>query len=107
MLGPWLALLRARLRWAGLRHNDAIVGMRATGHLTTAPWCWRPSTTWREGATEFYFHPAVTTTAGTRNHGPGYDRQGELAALTSPAVAQKLKVMGLKPIGFSDLVRIA
>ena len=102
VLAPWLALLRLRLRRAGVRHNDAIVGMRDTGHLTERRLL-AALTGIKDGVTELYFHPATHATAALEKEAPGYDRAGELAALTSPAVAAKLKEMGLKTKGFRDL----
>jgi hopanoid biosynthesis associated protein HpnK len=101
-LTPWLALMRARLRRMNLRHNDAIVGMRATGHLTT-PRVLAALDHLSDGATEFYFHPAVRTTATLEKAAPGYDRLGELAALLSGEIAAKLRALGLTPAGFRDL----
>jgi hopanoid biosynthesis associated protein HpnK len=102
LLAPWLWILRARLRARGVRHNDAIVGMRDTGHLT-AERVLTALTQIKDGVTEFYFHPASGTTAALENQAPGYDRGGELSCLLSPLVAAHLKEMGLKTKGFRDL----
>ena len=102
VLAPWLWLMRRRVRASGLRHNDALVGLRATGHLTIGP-VLAALDSLGEGITEFYFHPASRTTAALDQAAPGYDRAGELAALMSPDVAQKLVSLGLKPLGFSNL----
>ena len=102
LLTPWLAILRARLRAAGIRHNDTIVGMSATGHLTADKVC-AALVQIKDGVTEFYFHPASRSTPTLEAQAPGYDRQGELNALLSPMVAATLAEMGLKPLGFRDL----
>ncbi len=102
LLTPWLALLRARLRAAGIRHNDALVGMAATGHLT-ADKVTAALTRIEVGVTEFYFHPASRNTPELEAQAPGYDRLGELEALLNPMVAAVLREKGLKPIGFADL----
>jgi hopanoid biosynthesis associated protein HpnK len=102
LLAPWLWILRARLRAAGICHNDAIVGMRATGHLT-AERVLAALTRIKDGVTEFYFHPASRTTAALEAQAPGYDRQGELSGLLSSLVAARLAEMGLKTKGFRDL----
>jgi len=101
-LTPWLALMRARLKRAGLRHNDAIVGMGATGHLTEAR-VLAGLDRLPDGVTEFYFHPAPGTTPALEKAAPGYDRTGELAALLSRDVAAKLRALGLKTGGFRDI----
>ena len=102
LLTPWLALLRARLRAAGIRHNDVLVGMAATGHLT-ADRVAAALMQVRDGVTEFYFHPARRNTPDLEAQAPGYDRLGEFEALLSPMVAAALREKGLKPIGFADL----
>lgn len=102
LLTPWLALLRARLRAAGIRHNDVLAGMAATGHLT-AEKVVAALAQMKDGVTEFYFHPAVRSTTDLEAQAPGYDRLGEFEALLSPEVADALRNLGLKPIGFQDL----
>ncbi|MHB1205622.1 MAG: hopanoid biosynthesis-associated protein HpnK [Rhodospirillaceae bacterium] len=102
LLAPWLWILRVRLRAAGVRHNDAIVGMRDTGHLTESR-VLKALTQIQDGVTEFYFHPASRTTAALEAQAPGYEREGELSGLLSPAVAACLNDMGLKTKGFGDL----
>ena len=57
----------------------------------------------RDGVTEFYFHPAEGATQELEQAAPGYDRTGELDALTSPAVARRLRDLGMKPCIFRDL----
>lgn len=102
LLTPWLALTRARLRAAGIRHNDALVGMAASGHLT-ADKTIKALRQIKDGVTEFYFHPASRGTPELEAQAAGYDRLGELEALLSPMVAEALREKGLKPIGFADL----
>ena len=101
-LAPWIALMRARLRGAGLRYNDTLLGLSATGHFNTAA-VLAGLDTLGPGVTEFYFHPAVGSTAALESAAPGYDRGGELAALISPEVAARLGALNLQPVGFSDL----
>ncbi len=103
LLTPWLALLRARLRAAGIRHNDVLVGMATTGHLTAGK-VTAALTHLQDGVTEFYFHPASRGTPDLEAQAPGYDRLGELEALLSPEVASALRDKGLKTVGFSDLM---
>lgn len=102
LLAPWLALLRRRLRAAGIRHNDVLVGMAATGHLTADRVC-AALTRIKDGVTEFYFHPASRSTPDLETQAPGYDRLGELDALLNPMVAAALRDLGLKTVGFADL----
>ncbi len=101
-LAPWLALMRGRIRRAGLRANDVLVGLRETGHLTEAA-VLSALDNLQDGVSEFYFHPATAATPALRTAAPDYDRLGELHALTSRPVANRLKALGLAPIGFGDL----
>jgi hopanoid biosynthesis associated protein HpnK len=82
-LKPWLALMRRRLRRAGVRSNDHVFGIQGTGamdeqvlldvveHLP-------------DGLSELYLHPAThgELTPGMAN----YRHADELAALLSPRV---------------------
>ncbi len=49
----------------------------------------------QEGVTEIYFHPGCLPCAELRKWMPDYDHEGELAALTSPRVKQKLGRLGI------------
>ncbi len=101
-LALWLWLMRRRLKNAGLRINDVLVGLRDTGHLTEDR-VLSALDKLQDGVSEFYFHPATTATAMLEANAPGYDRLGELHALTSRPVALRLQALGLMPKGFSDL----
>ena len=101
-LAPWIGLMRRRLTAAGLAFNDRVVGLHATGHVT-ADVVLRTLEAPEPGVTEFYFHPAVRTTPILEAAAPGYDRTGELAALTSPAVAARLEALKLTPACFRDI----
>lgn len=102
VLAPWLALMRGRIRRAGLRANDVLVGLRETGHLTEDR-VLSALDKLQDGVSEFYFHPATAATPALKAAAPDYDRLGELHALTSRPVANRLKALGLSPMGFSDL----
>ena len=101
-LALWLALMRSRLRRAGLRSNDVLVGLRDSGHITEDR-VLSALDKLQDGVSEFYFHPATATTPELEANAPGYDRRGELHALTSRPVALRLQALGLTPTGFSNL----
>ena len=101
-LALWLWLMRRRLRAAGLHYNDVLVGLRDTGHLTETR-VLDALDRLRDGVSEFYFHPSIKATAALEAAAPGYDREGELHALTSRPVAERMAAMRLKPLGFTDL----
>ena len=94
LLSPWIALMRARARQAGLVTNDAIFGIRDTGHFTTDR-VLRVLDTLPEGLSEIYFHPATSDDVGDDPLAESYERRAELAALTSPVVAARLRERGI------------
>lgn len=101
-LAPWLRLMRRNIERAGLRHNDTLLGLSNSGNLNEATvldlLCLLPA-----GITELYFHPAVRRTPQLETMMPGYDNEAEFAALMSSRVADRLRTLGLKPVGFADL----
>jgi hopanoid biosynthesis associated protein HpnK len=101
-LWPWIALMRRRLADAGLRTNDRLAGLAATGRMDEGRVLALLDTV-AEGVTEFYFHPASVTTPTLAAEAPGYDREGELAALRSPRVRDRIAALGLKPCVFRDM----
>lgn len=104
LLAPWLALMALRLRRAGLAHNHWLLGMRDVGRVDEA--CLLgfldnlPA-----GTVEIHLHPAVSHDAAMAAAMPGYFNEAEFAALLSPAVAARLRALGLQAGGFSDLRR--
>lgn len=98
LLRPWLALLRGRMKRAGLSTNDHVFGIAWSGAMTESrllgvldhlP----------DGVSEIYCHPATDDEGGP----PGYRHAAELTALTSPSVRARVTALGLKPVGFADL----
>jgi hopanoid biosynthesis associated protein HpnK len=103
-LFPWTALLKLRLRRAGLSCNDRVFGLYDSGHMTP-PLVARFLARLPEGATEIYFHPAE---AGWHDPAaPDYDGGAELAALTDPAVARLVSAGGIAAGSFAALRRAA
>ncbi|PXV60347.1 hopanoid biosynthesis associated protein HpnK [Dyella jiangningensis] len=98
-LKPWLALMRHRLRRAGVRTNDHVFGIRHTGGMDEQALLdvvqGLPA-----GLSELYLHPAI--------HGEltpamsDYRHADELAALLSPRVRQAVAEHCLLCRGFSD-----
>jgi hopanoid biosynthesis associated protein HpnK len=101
--GLWAGRLRARVERAGLMSNDAVLGLADTGAMNEA--CvLRLIERLPEGVSEMYFHPATQPTPDLLQANPGYDYEGELAALMSPRVKAALAARGLTPIAYRDLV---
>jgi hopanoid biosynthesis associated protein HpnK len=101
-LRPWIGLVRARLRRAGIAHNDYVVGIANTGAMDEAAWldalAHLPA-----GVGEFYSHPAEAGDAPITPTMHGYRPADELAALLSPRVAAALDAAGIVRGGFADV----
>lgn len=101
-LRPWVALMKRRLRGAGVGFNDYVFGINDSGRLDETrllqllPRC--PT-----GVSEIYFHPAAPRSAVGGAVAPGYDGVAELNAIVSPRVAESVRLFGLRRVGFSDL----
>jgi hopanoid biosynthesis associated protein HpnK len=100
-LAPWMALMKARLKRAGVAHNDALFGLSASGHMEETALLailgGLPS-----GVSEVYFHPA-TQDAVSENMAD-YAQQAELAALTSASVSAALAHEDIESVAFTDLL---
>jgi hopanoid biosynthesis associated protein HpnK len=103
LLRPWLALLRRRLRAAGIAHNDHVVGIAASGHLDEsallAALARLPA-----GVTEIYLHPGLVSGADVAPSMRGYRHAEELAALLSPRVRAALDQVAPRRGGFVDIL---
>jgi hopanoid biosynthesis associated protein HpnK len=101
-LAPWIALLRRRLRRAGLRSNRCVFGLFDSGNMS-AELVVRLIGELPAGVTEIYFHPATRRSPELDREMPAYHHQAELAALTNPGVAAALRAAGVRRIAFGDL----
>jgi len=98
-----VAALRRRLRRAGIACNDHVFGIAWSGAMTEGRiLALLPHLP--EGVSEIYFHPAAETTPALGKAMPGYRPTEELAALVSPRVRHRIKELGIRCIGFADLV---
>jgi chitin disaccharide deacetylase len=103
LLAPWLALMKARLRAAGVRYNDRVFGLGDSGRMTPE----RVVALLAElqpGVTEIFFHPATGPWPGIAPGLHAYRHADELAALLDGEVARALHAPGVETIAFSDLV---
>jgi hopanoid biosynthesis associated protein HpnK len=98
-LKPWLALMRFRLRRAGMRTNDHVFGIRQTGAMDEQALLDVLQRLPR-GLSELYLHPAthgeLTPTMANYRHAD------ELAALLSPRVRRAVAEHCQLCNGFSD-----
>jgi len=101
LMRPWLRWMRRRLNAAGVRSNERLLGLRATGHMNESRLLAAVADAAADGVAEIYLHPASRNnlTSAMAN----YDHCGEFAALLSPRVAQALQAAELTPIRFADL----
>jgi hopanoid biosynthesis associated protein HpnK len=79
-IAPWLALMRARARRAGVVYNDYAFGV-----------------------TEIFFHPALRAFSGADAGTESYQWSGELAALTSAGVRSAIERLGIARITYGEL----
>jgi len=101
-LAPWLALLRGRLRRAGVHFNDQVLGLHQSGAMDEAAVLALLGRL-REGVTEMYFHAATRRCPEIDGPMPDYRHEDELAALLSPRVRAEIERLGIAPIAFSEL----
>jgi hopanoid biosynthesis associated protein HpnK len=103
LIRPWVSLVKRRLRRAGLRFNDHIFGIAASGAMNEETLLTIIARL-PQGVTEIYSHPAATRGVITASM-PDYRHADELAALTSPRVRAALNQTGVDCGGFGDLPR--
>lgn len=99
---PFARMLAARLRRAGFRTPDQVLGLAWTGAMTRA----RVAGLIRnlpEGVTELYTHPA--TAGGFPGAAPGYRYEEELAALVGAEARDAVTCSGAKLSAFSTISR--
>jgi hopanoid biosynthesis associated protein HpnK len=91
----WTRLLRAQARRAGLVTNDHAFGLAWSGGMTEDRLL-RLVPRLPPGLSEVYFHPAAGRDALLDRLMPGYDHEGEMAALLSPALSAALDKAGIR-----------
>ncbi len=99
---PWLAMMRWRLRTAGMTVNDHVFGVASSGHLDCqaliAILARLPA-----GITEIYLHPAMRTPGPITESMSTYRHSDELQALLSSAVRDAVVASGAVCGGYRDL----
>ena len=103
LLAAWSTVLRRQARAAGMVTNDHAFGIAWSGHVTldrlAALIPVLPA-----GASEIYFHPAGRRDSLLDRLMPAYEHEAELAALTSPVLADGLRVAGVTTTSYGELV---
>ena len=96
-----VALLRRRLRRAGIAHNDHVFGIAWSGGMTEARLlALLPHLP--DGISEIYFHPAVAHSPALAAAMPAYRHAAELSALLSPVVRQRINELGVGLVGYGQ-----
>jgi hypothetical protein len=106
LLRPWLALLRRRLRAAGIVCNDRVVGIADSGRMDEAALL-AAIDRLPAGVTEIYLHPGLVSGAEVAPSMAGYRHADELAALLSPRVRAALDRVAPRRGGFGNILALA
>jgi chitin disaccharide deacetylase len=105
LLAPWLALMKRRLRAAGIPYNDHVFGIANSGHMNEARLL-KILARLPSGVSEVYLHPATRSGTAIAASMNGYLHRDELAALMSPQVRAAMAAMTAADVscgGFGDL----
>lgn len=81
---------RPHLKRLAIRHAAEVKGVLNSGRMTEG-YMLNILDGLQDGVTEIYFHPGILPDAEITRRMPDYRHMDELAAITSPAVRQKLK----------------
>ena len=103
LLAPWIALMKHRLRSAGVFHNDRIFGMAGSGHMSEAALL-AILARLPGGISEIYLHPATESGSAIAPSMGSYRHAVELAALLSPRVRAALSSIAFRG-GYLDALR--
>jgi len=102
LLGPWIALMKRRLRRARMLHNDRLFGVAASGAMDEAKLLTILARL-PPGITEIYLHPAALSGRAIAESMTGYRHAEELAALLSPRVRAAIAAGEFGHGGYTDL----
>lgn len=100
LTAPFARGLAKRFRQAGIAAPDSVFGLAWSGAMTEGRLKGLIANL-PEGLSEIYTHPATGPYAGSA---PGYQYQGELAALTDPALPALLAANSIRLGGFGDFL---
>lgn len=101
-IAPWLALMRARARRAGLVCNDYALGLNDAGAMTE-PRVLDMLEALPEGVTEMVFHPASRPLARPDRGAEEFKWQEEFAALTSDRVREAIAAHGVALTTYGEI----
>jgi chitin disaccharide deacetylase len=102
LLSPWISLMRWRLRRAGIRYNDQIVGITETGTLDQMQLL-SSIAALRDGVTEIFSHPATGPWNGMDPAATDFKFKEEFEALISPDVAAAIENSDITLSTYKDI----
>lgn len=102
LLKPWIWLTRQRLRRAGIRHNDFLLGLAETGSMNKNSMI-AALANLPDGVSEIMTHPASGDWDDSESEAAGYRFADELAALIDPAVRTAAEQSGAVRINFAGM----
>jgi len=103
MLWPWMHLLKARIKRAGMECNDFAFGFHDSGHLTS-DLLERFIQYLPAGVTEIYCHPATRRCPEIDETMADYEHEAELKALIDPDIRAALMQQNVQRLTFSQLL---
>jgi hopanoid biosynthesis associated protein HpnK len=101
-LAPWLALMRWRLRRAGISCNEYVLGLSDDGAMGEST-VLRLVDALPDGVTEFYFHPATSSPSPSPLPRPAERHVAEFRALCSARVRAAFDAAGAVFMSFGEL----
>jgi chitin disaccharide deacetylase len=104
VLLPWFALMRYRLRQAGMDCNDQLFGLTHSGAMDE-PRLLQILAALPPGVTEIYLHPGTASGTAISPAMSGYRHRDELQALLSPAVRAALADPSIRRGGYVDIAQ--
>jgi len=104
IFGTLAGQARPHLDRLGIRYAGEVKGVLNSGRMTEE-YILQILDGLNEGLTELYFHPGILPDAEISRRMPDYRHKDELAAITSPAVRQKLSTLGIRVINYRGEVK--
>jgi hopanoid biosynthesis associated protein HpnK len=106
LLAPWIALMRQRLRSAGVACNDYLFGIGGTGAMDEAALL-EILGRLPPGVSELYLHPALPVPGPISSASAGYRHAEELRALLSERVRCAASGPGIVRGGYADVFPVS
>jgi chitin disaccharide deacetylase len=103
LLAPWLAMMRWRLRAAGIAYNDRVFGVTCSGSMDEGTLL-AILARLPPGVSEIYLHPAMPTQTAITSSTASYRHGDELDGLLSARVRIAVAATGAVRGGYRDLI---